>query len=219
MASEYLKKKYQNVKPDEKVELSKKEKLKNWWYYQRVPLLIGVIVLALVGSFVWEIVTNVQPDYQVAYIGQYSLPEGVQEDLLVLLEEMADDRNGDGEVFVTLMAYVINEEDSSALEMNTALYADLTVGTSEIFLVEDPMLMQEQFVVFLQENGEMPVDENSIENVWSYAWVDCPAVSERLNLGLDLHLICRGYETPEMIEEHVGYMELWNRLTEGAEKK
>jgi len=217
MASEYLKKKFQDIKPDEKVEMTPKEKFKNWWYYARFPLLAGVIVVALAVNLIWEVATNKQPDYQVSYIGQYSLPECVQEDLLVLLKEMADDRNGDGEVNVTLQAYVINEEDSSAYEMQTALVADLTVGISEIFLVEDPMVLQEKYAVFLQEDGKMPPDENSVSNVWNYRWIDCPAVNERLHLGLDLYLICRGFETPEMIEEHAGYMELWERLTEGAE--
>ena len=35
MASEYLKKKYQDVKPDAPVELTPAEKRRNWWYYNK----------------------------------------------------------------------------------------------------------------------------------------------------------------------------------------
>lgn len=216
MASEYLKKKYQDVKPDEKVEMTEQEKRQNWWFYHKTPLLLGIALLLIVGSFVWEMVTKVEPDYQIAYVGLYSFPEGVQEDLLDLLEELADDRNGDGKISVNLQPYVINEEDSSAYMVQSAMVADLTVGISEIFLVEDPMAFQEEYAIFLQEDGKMPADENSVENCWSFAWEDCPAVND-LKLGLDLYLICRGFEDPEMIEEHEGYMMLWEKLIEGAE--
>ena len=68
MASEYLKWKYQDVKPDAPVVLTKKEERQNWWHYHKwhVALCIGGVLFA-----VWFIARllgfgQVQPDYQAA---------------------------------------------------------------------------------------------------------------------------------------------------------
>ena len=59
MASEYLLKKYKDVKPDEPKELTKKEKRANWWHYHRLTLLIIALAAALVISFIWAIVREI----------------------------------------------------------------------------------------------------------------------------------------------------------------
>ena len=44
MASEYLKWKYRDVKPDAPLVLTPKEKRANWWHYHKWTLLSGVVV-------------------------------------------------------------------------------------------------------------------------------------------------------------------------------
>ena len=76
MASEYLKWKYRDVKPDEKIEYTKQEKLRNWWQYHKWWLLAGVLVLAAGADILVHMLGlgQVKPDYQVAYVA--SVPPG-----------------------------------------------------------------------------------------------------------------------------------------------
>ena len=50
MASEYLKWKYRDIKPDQPVEHTKKQKAANWWHYHRWWLLAGVVLLPRVAG-------------------------------------------------------------------------------------------------------------------------------------------------------------------------
>ena len=43
MASEYLKWKYRDVKPDEPIRLTRKEKALNWWHYHKWYVLLGIL--------------------------------------------------------------------------------------------------------------------------------------------------------------------------------
>ena len=69
MASEYLLKKYKDVKPDEERELTPKEKRQNWWYYHKWHVVIGFILLLIcldLGKSALHI-GEVKPDLQIAY--------------------------------------------------------------------------------------------------------------------------------------------------------
>ena len=53
MASEYLKWKYRDVKPDEPIRLTQKEKALNWWQYHKWYVLLGSLIPgALTGLIV-----------------------------------------------------------------------------------------------------------------------------------------------------------------------
>ena len=53
MASEYLKWKYRDVKPDEPIRLTRKEKALNWWHYHKWYVLLGSLIPgALTGLIV-----------------------------------------------------------------------------------------------------------------------------------------------------------------------
>ena len=86
MASEYLRKKYQDVKPEIRRELTPAEKRKNWWYYYKWHVVIGAGLLAILGSIVWNALHQIKPDYQIAYVGTYALlgrtASGSSDDLL-----------------------------------------------------------------------------------------------------------------------------------------
>lgn len=215
MASEYLLKKYKDVKPEEPKELTPEEKRKNWLHYHKWHFVVGAVVVALVASFVVEMLQKVEPDFTVAYYGQYYLDFGKEEEMEQLLESLVTDRNGDGKVHVQISSYVINEEDPNAYAQQVALVGDMTVGNSDIFLVADPESAQEQYGLFYQADGTVPEDTERAETVLNYAWSDCPAVSS-LDLGMDLYLIRRIYANEEMLAEHAGYEELWEAITAGA---
>ena len=215
MASEYLLKKYKDVKPDEVRVLTKEEKRKNWWHYHRIHVLIGVIVLAFVASFVWEMGSKVEPDYQLAYVGTYSLPLGSEESIEELLEAKLEDRNGDNKVSVQVNSFVINEQDPNAYAVQVSLVGDITLGSSSVFLVADPMEMQQTYGIFYQEDGTLPTEEQDIQSCENCSWELC-SIGQELDLGMDLYLIHRGFFDDEMKAENAGVEALWEVLTERA---
>ena len=217
MASEYLLKKYKDVKPDEPIQLTQEQKRKNWWHYHRFHILACVIGLALLGSFIWEMVAKVEPDYQIAYVGEYSLPFGAEEEMEAILTPLLYDRNGDGKVSIMINSYVMNENDPNAYAAQVALVGDISLGSSSVFLVTDPMDVQNTFGIFYQEDGSIPEDENDVCSCKHYAWSSCPTVNA-LDLGMDLYLIQRGFVNEAQIEKNKGVEVLWEVITNGAEE-
>ena len=67
MAGEYYKWLARDVKPEEKRELTREEKIKNWWYYHKWHLLIAAVVAFVVLDIAGDILSDFrnQPDYSV----------------------------------------------------------------------------------------------------------------------------------------------------------
>ena len=61
MASEYLKWKYRDVKPEEKRELTPAEKRANWWHYHKWHVALGAVLLLAAGSILWHVLGVGQP--------------------------------------------------------------------------------------------------------------------------------------------------------------
>ena len=89
-----------------------KDKRKNWWYYHKFHLLIGIIAAALVGNFIYSIATKVEPDYTIALLTSYSMPQNGVTQLEECIAPYADDRNGDGKVVVQVSNYVFSQDTS-----------------------------------------------------------------------------------------------------------
>ena len=129
MASEYLKWKYRDVKPREKVELTPAEKRNNWWHYHKWHLLIGVVLAGICVNVVWHAlgIGQVKPDYQFAYVGTDALPEDTAAALEAGLAAFGADENGDGQVVVSLRQYSLyNSDPQTAMGAQVQLMADLT---------------------------------------------------------------------------------------------
>lgn len=75
MASEYLKWKYRDVKPEKAVELTKQQRRRNWWYYHKWHVLIGGVLVLIAMDWAWSALTQVHPDYQIAYVGAAPLDQ------------------------------------------------------------------------------------------------------------------------------------------------
>lgn len=209
MASEYLKKKYQDVKPDAPVELTKAEKRKNWWYYHKWHVGAVVLLAAVIVSIVWPIVNRVTPDVQVAYVGEMPLPEDAAAALEEALAGLTEDLNGDGKVLVELRQYVsagldgralaaagspvtdatgqmtsnalMTSDGASQIATMVSLLADVGDQESFLFLLEDPAAFQQEFHTLCRLDGSLPEEgDDSVENS-VLAWDECPVLA-----GLDL---------------------------------
>ena len=205
MASEYLKKKYQDVKPDVPVELTKAEKRKNWWHYHKWHVGAVVLLAAVIVSIVWPIVSQVTPDVQVAYVGEMPIPEDAAAALEEALAGLTEDLNGDGRVLVKLRQYVSSGLDESALMAASgpvtdamgqttsnalwnsdaaaqiaamvSLMADVGSQESFLFLLEDPAAFQQECHTLCRLDGSLPAeDDDSVEDS-VLAWNQCPVLT------------------------------------------
>ena len=237
MASEYLKWKYRDVKPRESKELTPAEKRKNWWYYHKWHLVIG-IVLVLAGVSVLRQVLGigrVEPDFQIAYVGAYSLPDDTAAALEACFSALGTDQNGDGQVVVSLRQYPLyNTDAESAFAAQIQLMADLNQCGSAFFLLDDPERFQQDFHILCRLDGSLPEeDDSSIEGA-CLLWGQCPVLagtelgeysyslmgetatgsSDELVSGL--YLARRGFWNEKTAPYPEGCAALWNELTKGA---
>ena len=189
MASEYLKWKYRDVKPDVPRELTPAEKRANWWYYHKWQLAVAAVVVLALGNILWNVlgIGKVRPDIQVAYVGSVPLPEETAAALEEALADLGTDANGDGRVVVKLNQYVSGDgsADSNAAmyayAASTTLMGDLESRDSYFFLLEDPEAFQRNYQILRRLDGTLPTDlDTDYENCY-LPWPDCPALA-----GLDL---------------------------------
>lgn len=238
MASEYLKKKYQDVKPDVPRELTREERWKNWWDYHKWHVVIGAVLLLAAADLVWSVMGRGRPhpDYQIAYVGSGVLPDDTAAAVEAAFAALGEDLNGDGQVLVTLRQYCSNsEEDPSATAaVSVQLMADVTAQESFFFLLEDPARFQQTYHSLSHVDGTLPEeDDDSVEDS-VLLWGQCPVLAG-MDLGdfnydlfggtfsgssqellSRLYIARRGLWEEEKTPLQTGWIALWEKLTEGA---
>lgn len=188
MASEYLKWKYRDVQPDAPVERTKKQRRQNWWHYHKWHVGIGVLAAAIAGNLAWHILTQVHPDYQIAYMGAYPLSEEEAAAWEDRLSALGTDRNGDGRVVVRLNQYPTGGNGDDLMYVaasNVKLMADLDACESYFFLLEDPEKFQSDYEIleedwFPVENGLYLARREFWEDRTAEHMEECDALWERL---------------------------------------
>ena len=195
MASEYYKKKFQDIKPDEPYVMSKIEKFATWWMYHWLHVLIAVGAVLFVCIALQNWVFRVRPDYKIAYIGEYYLNADTEE-LALQLAELAPDINDDGKVVVQIRSYSVSASNPNYEADMVALTGDIGVGGSSIYILEDSQWFIDRYKVMNAEN--------------CYTWDDCPALAY-IDLGgtYDIGLRTDYLETDATL--------LWNAMIAGAE--
>ena len=230
MASEYLLKKYQDVKPDEVRELTKEEKRRNWWHYHKWHVVIAAVLALCAGNILWNIlgIGEIKPDYSIAYVGTTPLSEETAGALRDGLAAISSDLNGDGKVAVELQQYVsVNTGDSDSLYYAQAarvqLVADITDCKSYFFLLEDPAGFQEATSALCNLDGSLPADGDLTPDGKYVIWGDCPRLTQ-IELGAAQETVSRlafarrGFWTEKTVPNAAECNALWDMLTEGAKK-
>ena len=228
MASEYLKWKYRDVKPDPPPrELTRKEKLLNWLDYYKWWLVAGIIGAILLGNLIWTMlgIGRVRPDYIFAYVSDGELPEEQAQTLETALATLGEDVNGDGQVVVELRQYARNlgGDMESAMYFQYAasvtLAADIEMGESFFFLTDDPETFQAAYHIYAFPDGTPPAEDDYEVTDKVFLWSDCPALA-----GLDLdqetmagvYIGRRVFYQEDQLEKQGPSEALWAVILEGA---
>ena len=237
MASEYLRWKFRDVRPDPPLVLTPRQKLRNWWDYHKwhvaLAVVLGAVALDLGRSMLG--IGQVRPDYQIAYVGAAALPEQTAQALEDALAALGEDCNGDGRVVVQLHQYVatgtMDENAEYTYANQVTLMADLEACDSCLFLLENAETFHRNYQVLADASGSLSATE---EAVCSYAWADCPVLaglelgdytqtilgqeqtgSSQALLG-GLRVARRGYWQDRTCEHPEACDALWRALTKGA---
>ena len=238
MASEYLKWKYRDVKPEEHRELTPAEKRKNWWHYHKWHVIIGAVLLGIAVDLLLHAleIGQIKPDYQVAYVGTNALPDDTVAAIENAFAALGEDVNGDGRVVVKLVQYASASGADTGVLTSTevTLTADLLECESYFFLLEDPEQFQVLYHALRKLDGSLPEDGDYSAKDTYLSWGQCPVLagtelgaysyevmgqtvtgsSDELAAGL--HLARRGFWTDKTTPHPEECGQLWDRLTEGA---
>ena len=194
-----------------------KEKRANWWFYHKVHLIVGVIAVVLLGSFVYSIVSKVEPDYTISIISQTGTASDVVAKLEEELKPYADDRNGDGQVVVHVSTYNLGSESDPQVQQ--ADMVRLIGGASSfdsVLYLSDPdsfAWLQEQDGFFTYTDGTTPKEGATDYENMRIEWSKCKGLT-----GMDLSIEAL---TPEQAQKYMSGLSLSVRMIEGTsfEKK
>ena len=238
MASEYLKQKYKDVKPDTPREMTEAERRKNWWYYHKWHVVAAVVAALAAADLVWSMLGRgtPQPDYQIAYVGEGSLPGDTAAAIEAGFASLGEDLNGDGRVLVKLRQYVSNPEGDPDMFVaaSVQLMSDIMEQESFFFLLEDPERFQENYHTLSRLDGSLPEEDDCSVEDSVLAWEQCPALAgvelgdysydlfggtisgSSQELMSRLYIGRRGFWTEEDTALQAGYAALWEKVTAGA---
>ncbi len=223
MASEYLKWKYRDIKPDAPVERTKKQKAANWWHYHKWWLLAGaVLVVALVDIGLNALgIGKVAPDYQMAFVASAPLSDETAAALETALSSLGEDCNGDGRVVFKINSYVDmagspdGDQPGYAYAASVKLMADLEACESYFFLCDDPETLHTNYDILARPDGEIAGTDEIID---FHVWESLPTLA---GLGVNqgelsgLYFARRGFWQDRVCKHKNGCDTLWNTLTEG----
>jgi hypothetical protein len=92
---------------------SRKEKLSNFFYHNKLWIAMGSIAFLIAAFLVHNLITTVQPDADILFIASdYELSTHYQ-DIEKLFEKYATDVNGDGKVYVSVSYMPVDKSDEA----------------------------------------------------------------------------------------------------------
>ena len=219
MASEYLKWKYRDVKPDVPAERTRKQKAANWWHYHKWPLLVAALLLVAAVDIGYHALGfgTVAPDYQVACVVSAPLSDDALAALENRLAALGEDCNGDGRVTVQAHAYVdmaVSQDSDAARYADAAkikLMADLEACESYFFICDDPETLHGAYEVLARRDGEIAEPDDALEYypASEVLAADHPELS-------GLYLARRGFWQDRVCKYRAACDALWDKLIEGA---
>lgn len=123
----------------------KKKRIKNFWYYYKWHIIIGIVVTFFIAYIASDMITNVNPDLSIDIIMDSGFTYDVAEDVTRDLETngVAKDNNGDGKIKseVTIMQTGSDPSDMSGdTSMMEIVQLRMTVGEASVIITEPYIL-------------------------------------------------------------------------------
>ncbi len=160
--------------------------MKNWWYYHKWYVIIGVILFLIICNLIGNALGlfRKSPDLQVAYIGKASLPADTAAAIQEAFTSLAADYNHDCEIIVQVNQYVNGNDNPDA---DTAYYqyaseitliGDISDCESYFFLLEDPADFQRTYQLLASADGSCPDSSDYETEGKILQWSDCPVLAD-----------------------------------------
>lgn len=120
-----------------------KEWWKNFWFYYKWHLIIGVIAIVLVVGTIIDKAKQVKPDIHILFSGDYTLTTEDEATLKERFEASITDINGDGKVFARILYIPFSMEkskfDESTGPANQQIQAQFVTGDQHIYILDRPL--------------------------------------------------------------------------------
>ena len=178
--------KEEDLQPEEPVVLTEEEKRANWLHYHKWQIIGLAILVGIVALFIHDMVTKVDPDYNVAVVTVAPLSDETVQSLGRALEAYLPDVDGDGHIYVNVVHYSVDYEDQALHQQQDAqirmagelrLTTDMTTGTSTIFITDNLRGIQQSTELFslLDNPYSDPSPEEALQyDQIGYNWADSP---------------------------------------------
>ena len=159
-----------DIAPRKERQYTRKERWANWWDYNlKWVIIIGIAAAFVAYNFIGQYFFVTKPDYNVAVVAPYYLPEDTVNALQDALAAYGEDRNGDGKVVVTLNVYTLDYSDTETqtesaayltMAGTTKLATDVQGGLSSVFLLWDPAGFEESTGSLRYLDGTLPAADS-----------------------------------------------------------
>ena len=113
------------------------EKVTNFFYHYKIPIIFALAMMIAAAYMIYDSVSRVKPDMTVVMIANNGL-EFRTEELEDFFEKYIDDRNGDGEVYVQVIACPLNPNSTDMSQTSNQAKALAQLQTAEnLFMIVD----------------------------------------------------------------------------------
>lgn len=119
--------------------MSVKEKLAHFWNYYKIHTIVTLVVLALIGVTVYQVVTKEEYDLEIEFYGTRMISEEQAAALEDYLKEYVDDIDGDGEKTVKIIRTGSMAEMGAAGYGNMKFTAELAAGQYTTYILNEEM--------------------------------------------------------------------------------
>lgn len=215
------------------------EKIGNFFYHNKMPLIVGAVIVLLAVFLIRDVVTNKKPDVSIMIMASDSELDFRTGDIEKLLEPYCEDFNGDGEVYVRVsyLPAVYSDDNLDAYfnqSAQTKLMAEFQSGDS-IIVIADANTCHTVGIDTVSENGNpvdpilvdmrtiYPDDENCIELGYMLSGTDFAedikytAMSDSLFIGFRLPREALGVNMEKFTANYNNALKLWDNYLNKTE--
>lgn len=174
----------------EVIKLSKKEWLKNFWWHNKIIIILVVFAIAVVSYITYDSLSRVKPDIKVMMTVNNGLVNRTEE-VADYFERFCPDINGDGEVNVQILSAPLTEDTNDYVQIQKY---------QEVYLAN----MQTGEIIFILTDDKTDADiysDNESDNLLSDVSPDFADNEFVTNKGLSL----KGDYIEDVFKYHTNY--------------